>query len=68
MPAKEEEVKKYHVAAIGNAAIVEDQYSSLGPHSPFGFKISNQSAVVRLKSDDSGGCRWIVFVFWALHC
>ena len=44
MPAKEEEVKKYHVAAIGNAAIVEDQYSSLGPHSPFGFKIPNQSA------------------------
>jgi hypothetical protein len=32
MPAKEEEVKKYRDAAIGNAAIVEDQYSSLGPH------------------------------------
>ena len=30
MPAKEEEVKKYRDAAIGNAAIVEDQYSSRG--------------------------------------
>ena len=44
MPAKEEEVKKYRDAAIGNAAIVEDQHSSLGLHSPFGFKIPNQSA------------------------
>jgi hypothetical protein len=34
MPAKEEEVKKYRDAAIGNAAIVEEQNSSLGPHSP----------------------------------
>jgi len=32
MPAKEEEVKKYRDAAIGNAAIVEDQYSSLADH------------------------------------
>ena len=43
MPAKEEEVKKYRDAAIGNAAIVEDQHSSLGLHSPFGFGIPNQS-------------------------
>ena len=47
MPAKEEEVKKYRDAAIGNAAIVEEQNSSLGPHSPFGFKIPNQSAAGR---------------------
>ena len=47
MPAKEEEVKKYRDAAIGNAAIVEEQNSSLGPHSPFGFKISNQLAAGR---------------------
>jgi len=32
MPAKEEEVKKYRDAAIGNAAIVEGQSLSLGPH------------------------------------
>ena len=49
MPAKEEEVKKYRDAAIGNAAIVEEQNSSLGPHSPFGYKIPNQSAAGRGK-------------------
>ena len=44
MPAKEEEVKKYRDAAIGNAAIVEDQHSSLGLHSPIGFRFPiNQS-------------------------
>jgi len=41
MPAKEEEVKKYRDAAIGNAAIVEDQYSSLGPHH-LDLKLKNQ--------------------------
>ena len=47
MPAKEEEVKKYRDAAIGNAAIVEEQTHTLGPHSPFGLKIPNQSAAGR---------------------
>ena len=63
MPAKEEEVKKYRDAAIGNAAIVEDQHSSLGLHSPFGFRIPNQSTTggkpwgEKKKSDDSHVCK-----------
>ena len=54
MPAKEEEVKKYRDAAIGNAAIVEDQHSSLGytHHLDFEFPIDDGRGEEK-KSDDS---------------
>ena len=62
MPAKEEEVKKYRDAAIGNAAIVEDQHSSLGLHQDYThhldlvFPINRRRAgrgKEKKKSDDS---------------
>ena len=68
MPAKEEEVKKYRDAAIGNAAIVEDQYSSRGLstsyiHHHLDLKLPiNRRLTEILKATIIGGCRWIVFL------